>query len=98
MYPKEIYDYLICRSQQKDSSWWDECVGKINADSAKIKACVFSKKGEDAMRKHTQLTQELKVASGPTFILDNKEIFGMANPPTLEELEKIVLNEEKKDK
>lgn len=94
LYPEKVLDYLICRAGQKESSWWDECATTSKIDAAKVKTRVFSVQSKDLMVKRTKLTQELAIASGPTFLLDNKEIFSMVNAPSLEELEKTVLGKQ----
>lgn len=89
--PEKFLDYLICRAPQKDSAWWDDCASSVGIDAAKIKACVFSAEGKEAMRKHTLLTERLKLSSGPAFLVDNQEVFGIVNVPSLEEFEAAVL-------
>ncbi|MBI5872671.1 MAG: hypothetical protein HZB36_00810 [Candidatus Omnitrophica bacterium] len=90
-YPGKTFDYLVCRSQSKVGRW-DECLPGLKIDRSKIKNCAVSQK---AMAKYTKLTQELKIASGPTFIIDNKEIFSIINIPSLEEFESFVFGKEK---
>ena len=91
LYPKELLDYLICRAYQKESSWWDECARQAGLDPLKIKERVFSKQGKEDFIERIRLTKELQVATGPTFVIDNKEVFGIVNVPTLEEFEHVVL-------
>jgi hypothetical protein len=93
--PQKTYDYLLCRSTQTQSSWWDTCAAQLNIDAARVKECVFSDIGRKALLKRIKLTEELEVASGPTIIVDNKEIFSIFNVPKLEEFEKVVLGYEK---
>ncbi|OIO35325.1 MAG: hypothetical protein AUJ74_06920 [Candidatus Omnitrophica bacterium CG1_02_44_16] len=93
--PQKTYDYLLCRSTQTQSSWWDTCAAQGGIDAARVKECVFSDAGRKALLKRIKLTEELEVASGPTIIVDNKEIFSIVNVPKLEEFEKAVLGYEK---
>ncbi|MFH0940613.1 MAG: hypothetical protein V1840_02015 [Candidatus Omnitrophota bacterium] len=93
--PKKTYDYLLCRSTQTQSSWWDTCAAQVKIDAARVKECVFSDIGRKALLKRIKLTEELEVASGPTIVVDNKEIFSIVNVPNLEEFEKAVLGYEK---
>jgi len=95
LFPKKTYDYLLCRSTQAQSSWWDACAASEKIDAARIKECVFSDAGRKALLKRIKLTEELEVASGPTIIVDNKEILGIRNVPKLEGFEKAVIGEEK---
>ncbi len=96
LYPKKVFDYLICRSKNPASSWWDSCSSESKMDSARIRVCATSEEGTAALLERTKLTQELEVASGPTFVIDNQEIFAMAGVPSLGELEEAVLNLQEK--
>ena len=91
LYPKMFLDYLICRAAQKESSWWDVCARQAGFDPLKVKERVFSKQGKEDFVERIRLTKELQVATGPTFVIDNKEVFGIVNAPTLEEFEHVVL-------
>ncbi len=91
LYHDQVFDYLICRAKNKESSWWDQCLAPGKTDLSKIRACAISGQGKKAMAGHTELTQELKIASGPTFIINNNEILGMAQVPSLAEFERAVL-------
>ncbi|MEK7850161.1 MAG: hypothetical protein AAB213_05050 [Candidatus Omnitrophota bacterium] len=93
--PQKTYDYLLCRSTQTQSSWWDTCAAQAKIDAARVKECAFSDIGRKALLKRIKLTEELEVASGPTIVVDNKEIFSIVNVPKLEEFEKAVIGEEK---
>jgi hypothetical protein len=94
-YPEGILDYLLCRSGQVDAGYWDECAIKAKMDPAKIKACAMSEEGTGLLKERIAMTEELEIATGPTFIIDNVEIFGIVNVPTLEEFEATVLEKEK---
>lgn len=99
LYPQKTFDYLICCLKEKESSWWwDECLVKSKMSVSKIKSCVFSEQGAEALGARTKLTQELKVASGPTFIMDNTEIFGFVNLPDAQEFERFVLGVQEESK
>lgn len=89
--PSAVYDYVICRAGQNDASWWDECALTCKIDPAQIKKCALSGEGMSALKKHIRLTQELEVATGPTFLIDDVEVFSIVNVPSLEELEAVVL-------
>ena len=93
LYPKKFLDYLVCRAYQKESSWWDECARQAGLDPLKVKERVFSKQGKEDFVERIRLTKELQVAIGPTFVIDNKEVFGIVNVPTLEEFEHVVLGD-----
>ncbi|MFA5038270.1 MAG: hypothetical protein WC732_01170 [Candidatus Omnitrophota bacterium] len=90
-YPEEkVMDYNICRQGQTEASWWDDCALKAKMQPAKIKACALSEEGLKLFKERIRLTEELKIASGPTFLVDNVEIFGIVNVPSLEEFEQTV--------
>ncbi len=91
LYPKKVFDYLICRSSETQSSWWDTCATKSKIDPAKIKKCAVSQAGREKLFARIGLTQELEIVTGPTFLVDNAEIFAVVNAPSLEEFEKVVL-------
>ncbi len=92
LYPGKVFDYLACRAGKRQSGWWDSCLPQaLKNKTTIIKDCALSGRGKNAMKSHTQLTQELKIASGPTFIIDNTEIFGIIEVPPMDEFEKVVL-------
>lgn len=90
-----IFDYLTCRHEQGEAGWWDECFQKAGLDVKKIKGCSTSPEGQLQMQEHLKLSASLSITTGPTFIVENKEIFFIENVPTLGELEKIIISEEK---
>ncbi|MDD5005190.1 MAG: hypothetical protein PHS93_01640 [Candidatus Omnitrophica bacterium] len=88
-YPDKIWDYLSCRLSDIESSWWDDCTLKFDIDSAKLKSCAQGEEGKELLRGFIKLTQELEVVFGPTFLVNNKEIFSSEGVPSVEELEKL---------
>jgi 5'-nucleotidase len=94
LYPKRILDYLICRTGQVDAGWWDECAKQAGIDSRRIKACALSEEGASLLKESIRLTEELEMASGPTFVIDNVEIFGIVNVPSLKEFEETVMRKD----
>ncbi len=95
LYRDGLFDYIICRAQNPGSSWWDDCIQYSEMDAQKIKQCVTSGKGEELVLDRIKLTQELEIANGPVFLINNKEIFGVANPPTREEFARLFPKEDK---
>jgi hypothetical protein len=87
-YPNKFYDYIICRSKDNNSSWWEDCLG--NVDSLKVRSCARSDKGKTLLRENIILNKEIGVMLGPTYLLDNQEIFGMQGIPTKEDFKKIL--------
>ncbi len=93
-YPKRVLDYLICRTKQVDAGWWDECAKEAGIDSRKIKSCALSDEGAALLKERIRMTEELEIASGPTFVVDNVEIFGIVNVPSLKEFEETVMRKD----
>lgn len=89
LYPKSKWDYLVCRAVGAQSTWWDECAGPAKIDASRIKACALSPQGKAALEQRIQLTEEIKIATGPTFVIDNKEIIGIVSVPSLDEFERV---------
>lgn len=86
-YPQKFWDYLFCRAKHIDSSWWEDCLGDF--DSGKIKTCARSDEAAGLLQENINLNRELEVMSGPTYLLDNQEIFSISGTPTKEDFKKI---------
>jgi len=87
-YPQGFWNYIICRANNIDSSWWEDCAAKM--DLNKIKTCARSDEGKALLKKNSSLPQELKVMFGPVYLLDNQSIFATKGAPSKEELKKII--------
>jgi len=87
-YPDSFWDYISCRAKNNDSSWWNECMGKIDAD--KIRLCAKGDEGKGLLRENISLNKELQIMYGPTMLLDNREIFGLRGVPNREDFIKIL--------
>ncbi|MDD5120231.1 MAG: hypothetical protein PHR84_02840 [Candidatus Omnitrophica bacterium] len=87
-YPKKFWDYLICRSKNLNSVYWDDCLSGL--DLAQVKVCATGKEGRDLLGQNIALSKELKIMFGPTYLLNNQEIFSSLGVPDKEELEKII--------
>ncbi|MBI3991438.1 MAG: metallophosphatase, partial [Candidatus Omnitrophica bacterium] len=87
-YPDNFWDYISCRVKNTDTSWWQDCLGQSDAD--KISTCARGPEGKALLRENLKLNRELEVITGPTYLLDNLEIFASQGAPTKEELEKII--------
>ncbi|MDD4953585.1 MAG: hypothetical protein PHG40_01615 [Candidatus Omnitrophica bacterium] len=86
-YPAYFWDYITCRSGKIDSSWWEDCLKGFDAE--KIRSCARSNEGEALLDKNVALNREVEVMFGPTYLMDNKEIFSSKSAPTKEEFKKI---------
>ncbi len=87
-YPGKFWDYLICRSKNVNSSWWEDCLGQPN--TLKVKTCSRGHESANLLKKNISLNKELGVMFGPTYLLDNREIFSSQGVPDKEELRKII--------
>jgi len=87
-YPQIFWDYISCRAGNINSSWWEDCLGKLDTD--KIKACARCEEGKKLLRENTSLNKELQVMYGPTYLLNNQETFTFSRLPSKELLKKII--------
>lgn len=86
-YPERFWDYLICRSGNIQSTYWEDCLGQVSA--AKIKSCARGSEAIDLLKANTSLNKQLQISSGPSYLVDNQEIFSSRGVPTKESLKKI---------
>jgi len=87
-YPANFWGYISCRGKFINTSWWQDCLDKLDTD--KINICARGEEGKELLRKNISLNNELQIMSGPTCLLDNQEVFSFQGVPTKEELEKII--------
>lgn len=87
-YPQRFWGYITCRAKHNDSSWWEDCLE--GEDSARIKACAKSAEGEGLLKENIRLNAELEVMFGPTYLIQNQEVFSSRGVPSKEELKKIL--------
>jgi len=87
-YPKKFWDYLFCRTRDIKSSRWEECLGQAN--SRKVKTCATGQEAAKLLKENTALNKELEIMFGPTYLLDNREIFSSRGVPGREEFKKLL--------
>ncbi|MHB8154593.1 MAG: bifunctional UDP-sugar hydrolase/5'-nucleotidase [Candidatus Omnitrophota bacterium] len=87
-YPEKFWDYLICRSEHIKSAYWEDCLGGLDAQS--VKTCARGPEGASLFRENTSLNKQLKIYFGPSYLLNNQEIFSSRGVPGKEELRKIL--------
>jgi hypothetical protein len=87
-YPDLFFDYMACRSKNINSSWWENCLG--SAASAPVKTCAQGEEGKKLLSEDVALNKELGIAYGPTYLVDNQEIFGTEGKPSKESIKKIL--------
>jgi hypothetical protein len=87
-HPEKFWDYLICRSKNIKSAYWDDCLGP--ADGQIVKTCARGAEGVNLLRENTSLNKQLQIYSGPSYLLNNQEIFSSRGVPPKEELRKVL--------
>ncbi|MDD5512537.1 MAG: hypothetical protein PHD09_02045 [Candidatus Omnitrophica bacterium] len=87
-FPGLYWDYLICRAKKINSSWWEDCLAGENTD--KIKSCARGEEGKQLLKENIRLNKEIEVMSGPTYLVDNQEVFGTQGAPSEKELKRIL--------
>jgi 5'-nucleotidase len=87
-YPEKFWDYLICRSKNIRSSYWEDCLNGV--DEAGVKSCARGAEGINLLRENTSLNKQLQISSGPSYLLDNQEIFSSRDVLPKEKLRKIL--------
>lgn len=87
-YPQKFWEYIRCRSKNIHSTWWDDCASDL--DARKIKTCAKGAEGTSLLKDYIGLSEELRILFGPTYLLNNQEIFVSNGVPSKEELEAII--------
>ncbi|MCX5699521.1 MAG: hypothetical protein NTX01_07470 [Candidatus Omnitrophica bacterium] len=87
-YPEKFWDYLICRSENIRSGYWEDCLSGV--DASRVKTCARGAEGINLLRENTSLNKQLQISSGPSYLLDNQEIFSSRMVPPKEKLRKIL--------
>ena len=87
-YPEKFWDYLICRAKQIKSAYWEDCLGGL--DSQSLKTCARGPEGLSLYKENTSLNRQLDISSGPSYLLNNQEIFSSRGVPSEDELRKIL--------
>ena len=87
-YPANFWNYISCRGKFINTSWWQDCLDKLDTD--KISMCARTEEGKELLRRNISLNNELQIMSGSAYLLDNQEIFGSQGVPAKEEFKKII--------
>lgn len=93
-FPEYFWDYIGCRAKNISSSWWEDCASGL--DTNKIKNCTQCEEGKMLLRENISLNKELAVMFGPTYLLDNQEVFSSRGVPAKEEFKKLSRGKERK--
>jgi hypothetical protein len=90
-YPASFFDYIGCRAENVDSSWWQDCSdAAAGMDTVKITACARGEEGSRLLKENIRFNREAEVVAGQTYILDNVEAFSVEGVPTKEDLKKVI--------
>ncbi|MCX5700718.1 MAG: hypothetical protein NTZ63_04180 [Candidatus Omnitrophica bacterium] len=87
-YPKYFWPYLTCRANNINSSWWEDCLS--GADNEKIKSCARGAEGRALLKENCGLNKELRIMYGPTYLLNNQEIFTSNGVLSRDEFKRII--------
>jgi hypothetical protein len=87
-YPDSFFNYISCRAGNIGSSWWEDCAQGLDVN--KIKTCAQGEEGATLLSDNFRINSELKIMFGPTYLLDNQEIFSSKGVPSKEDLKKII--------
>jgi hypothetical protein len=86
--PGAFWNYISCRARNIASSWWEDCLKGFDAQA--IMSCAKGEEGKALLSENIKLNKELQVMFGPTYLLDNQEIFTSSGEPRKEELREII--------
>ncbi|MBM3255258.1 MAG: hypothetical protein FJZ08_03060 [Candidatus Omnitrophica bacterium] len=86
-YPDKFYDYITCRAKNTNTSWWQDCL--VNCKDSVVSDCARSEEGKSLLTDNISLNRELEIMFGPTYLLDNQEIFSTDGVPTKEDFNKL---------
>jgi hypothetical protein len=87
-YPGFFYSYISCRAKNQDAPEWNDCLQDV--DLTEVKTCASGPEGENLLRLNIALNLELGIINGPTYLLDNQEIFSSPKVLKKEEFRKIL--------
>ncbi|MDP3142882.1 MAG: hypothetical protein Q8N14_02905 [Candidatus Omnitrophota bacterium] len=94
--PAKFWGYMFCRSGNMKSNRWEDCLKIDEKNLSKIEACAKGNESKELLRADIVLTNELRIPYGPLFLLENKEVFGIAENTSVEELERFILGNKQK--
>ncbi|MGE5308881.1 MAG: hypothetical protein ACM3OC_07345 [Deltaproteobacteria bacterium] len=89
IYPGMFYNYISCRAGDPESSWWNTCLQGV--DPAPVTECALSMEGRKLLDENIALGRELDIQNGPTYLYENREIFGSSSSPSKEELRRVFI-------
>ena len=72
--PKKYMGYLACRSKDYKNPEWQACATEAGLDPAVIQSC-FEGEGKQLLADSFAVSEKMKIASSPTFIVNNTRSF-----------------------
>ncbi len=91
-YPQIFLDYLIERTKEINSSWWNPILKKLNIDEEVIQKCGQSKEANELLDTNSSLNYELKINRGPVMLINNNEIFFITENTISQEIREYLKN------
>jgi glutaredoxin len=85
-YTEKFGTYLRLRSEQLDSSYWEQPLLDLGLDPYKIKQQANSKPTEEILKRDASILQGLEITSVPTFLVNNQELIELHNKQQFKEL------------
>ncbi len=86
-YPDYFWKFISCRGKNIESSWWQDCLE--GADPQKIKACAQGQEGRELLKENIRLNRDLEVINGPTYLIENQDIYSSRGIPDKEEIKRL---------
>ena len=87
-YPQNFWDYNICRAKNISSTWWEDCL-KEKESVEQVRICARSQEARLLLEENISLNNQLGVMFGPTYLMNNQEIFVSGSALDKKELKKI---------
>jgi len=79
--PNEFVDYVLCiaANYRNAGSIWESCATSNGIDTSVINTC-FADEGTKLLKDNIQMGNQLNIGSSPTFMINNRYMFGGAQP------------------
>jgi predicted DsbA family dithiol-disulfide isomerase len=85
-YPAKFKAYIMRRSQDLDSSYWEQPLLDVGLDPYKIKQQAQSRAVEKLLAEDAAALRELEIGSTPMFLVNNRELIELQNKQQFKEL------------
>ena len=97
-FPQRTWDYLLCRTQDIHSLFWQDCLVKNGITPAEIEKCARDDKNREFLSGKVKLAGELNIFYSSLFLLENVEIFGAGPETTVQEILSVIESKKAKRK